>query len=222
MPHNGSYGQLTLALLVIGWLATASCRQAGPASSSIEPVYDKQTGKLQLLKYDSNGDGRIDTWSYMDGARVVRIDIDRDYDGKIDRWEYYGPDRKLEKVGFSRLNDGKEDAWSFANPDGTIARIDVSTRRDGKVGRVEYYEHNSLVRAEEDTDGDGRMDKWETYDGPRLASVAFDTGHRGVANRRIIYGTDGSARVEADARGDGHFVAVSSSAAGVARRARPN
>ena len=59
----------------------------------IEPVYDPKTGKLQLLKYDSNGNGAIDTWSYMDGARAVRIDIDSDEDGKIDRWEYYGPNQ---------------------------------------------------------------------------------------------------------------------------------
>ena len=33
----------------------------------------------------------------MDGARIVRVEIDKDEDGKIDRWEYYGPDQKIEK-----------------------------------------------------------------------------------------------------------------------------
>ena len=46
---------------------------------------------------------------------------------------------------------------------------------DGKIDRVEFYEHDVMVRAEEDTDADGKLDKWETYDGARLASVAFDT-----------------------------------------------
>ena len=49
----------------------------------------------------------------MDGARVVRIEIDSDADGTIDRLEHYGADQKLEKVGSSRRNDGKEDAWAF-------------------------------------------------------------------------------------------------------------
>ena len=62
------------------------------------PEYDPQTGKLRLLKYDSDGNGKVDTVSYMDGSRVVKIEIDKDEDGKVDRWEYYGPDRKLEKV----------------------------------------------------------------------------------------------------------------------------
>jgi len=40
------------------------------------------------------------------------------------------------------------------------------------VSRSEHYEKNSLVSAEEDSDGDGRADKWEAYDAGRLTSVA--------------------------------------------------
>lgn len=190
----------------------------------ITPRYDKATGKLQLLEYDSNGNGVADTWSHMDGARVVRIEIDHDEDGKIDRWEYYGPDRNLEKVGFSRMQDGKEDAWSYAAPDGSIDRIEVSTRRDGKVTRVEHYKRDVLLAAEEDTNEDGHIDKWETYDGLRLASVAFDTNGRGTPDRRLTYRPDGSALVEVDERGDGTFVPGggpnrgSSAATGTSRR----
>jgi len=175
------------------------------ARKRITPEYDKSTGRLTLLKYDSNGNGVVDTWSYMDGARVVRIEIDKDEDGKIDRWEYYGPDQKLQKVGESRLNDGKEDAWTYMRPDGSIDRVEISTRRDGRVTRVEHYQQGALASAEEDSDGDGRMDKWETYEGTRLASVAFDTHHRGTPDRRLLYGADGSVRVEVDEKGDGHF-----------------
>jgi hypothetical protein len=86
-------------------------------------------------------------------------------------------------------------------------RIEVSTRRDGKVGRIEHFEKERLVTAEEDSDGDGKIDKWETYDGERLASVAFDTRHRGTPDRRLVYGTGGTARLEVDANGTGQFVA---------------
>jgi hypothetical protein len=196
------------AVLVLA-LACGACRRAPAAKGAIEPVYDQKTGRLTLLKYDSDGDGKVDTWSYMDGRRIVRIEIDKDGDGKIDRWEYYDANQKLEKVGFSRAHDGKEDAWSFAGADGSVDRIDVSTRRDGRVDRVEHYEHDALVSAEEDTDGDGKFDKWERYDGARLASVAFDTTHaRGVPDRRLVYAADGSVRVETSPAGDGHFQAV--------------
>jgi len=182
-------------------------RQASP-SKKIEPTYNKQTGRLQLLRYDSNGDGKFDTFSYMDGTRILRIEIDQNEDGRIDRWEYYGSDQKLEKVGFSRAQDGTEDAWSFFDAAGATERIEISTRRNHKVDRIEHYEKGTLVRAEEDSDGDGRFDKWETYDSARLMSVAFDTLHRGTPDRRLIYGADGSARMEIDPQGTGTFVAA--------------
>jgi len=189
-------------------LTVAACDASPTPTNKLEPIYDKKTGKLEVLKYDSDGDGKFDTVSYMDGARIVRIEIDRDEDGKVDRWEYYGPGQKLEKVGFSRANDGIEDAWSFADSTGAIVRIEVATKRDGKPNRFEYYTDNTLRRVEEDTDGDGRIDKWETYDGERLASVAFDVRHRGTPDRRLVYGKDGSARLETDETGGGQFIAV--------------
>jgi hypothetical protein len=193
--------------IALACLVSAGC-QRRPETRRIEPVYDPKTGKLQLLKYDSNGNGVIDTWSYMDGARAVRIDIDADEDGKIERWEYYGPNQKLEKVGFSRSKDGKEDAWSYPGAAGTVARIEMSTLRDGRISRVEHFKDERLVAAEEDSDQDGRIDKWETYEGDRLASVAFDTLHRGTADRRLIYAANGTARLEVDLAGDGHFTAA--------------
>lgn len=189
---------------MIGAVAAGACGKG--AETRIEPVYDKTTGRLRTLKYDSNGNGKIDTVSYMDGAVVLRVEIDSDEDGKVDRWEYYGADQKIEKIGFSRAKDGKEDAWSYPGADGTTTRLELSTHRDGKSDRVEYYEKDRLLRAEEDTDGDGAIDKWETYDGERLASVAFDTMHRGTPDRRVIYGADGTARLEVDSVGDGHFL----------------
>jgi hypothetical protein len=198
-----------LAAVAVALLVGGCSSRQDEARKRISAEYDQKTGRLKLLKYDSNGNGVVDTWSYMDGARFVRIEIDKDEDGKIDRWEYYGADQKLEKVGFSRQNDGKEDAWQYLAPDGSVTRVEISGRRDGKISRIEHYEQGHLVSAEEDGDGDGRMDMWQTYepDG-RLASAAFDTKHRGTPDRRLIYGSDGSARLEVDTAGDGHFVAV--------------
>jgi hypothetical protein len=190
------------AVLALALVLSACGDKSG---NRIEPVYNKQTGELQLLKYDSDGDGKVDTWSYMDGTRILRIEIDKDEDGKIDRWEYYGADQKLEKVGSSRANDGKIDTWSYPGPDGSIARIEVSTRHDGTMNRTEHYEHGVLVRAEEGSGRDGKIDKWETYQGRRIASVTFDTTHRGIPDRRLVYGSNGSVRVEVDPGGNGHF-----------------
>jgi hypothetical protein len=211
LPHELGKHHTTacsLAIVASALAAVSACSNASSeARKRISAEYDEATGQLRLLKYDANGNGKVDTWSYMDGPRVKRIEIDSDEDGKIDRWEYYDADRQLEKVGFSRARDGKEDAWSFIGPDGSIVRIEVSTRRDGKVNRTEHYQNGLLTTAEEDSDGDGAIDKWENYDGERLAWVAFDTVHRGTPDRRLIYSAAGAAQMEFDADGDGRFVA---------------
>ena len=136
----------------------------------------------------------------MDGAAIIRIEIDQNEDGKIDRWEYYGPGKVLERVGLSRAQNGVEDTWQYFDRTGAITRVEMASTR-GKNGplvdRIEYYKHGMLTRAEEDTDHDGTIDKWETYDGDRLSAVAFDDLHRGVPTRKLLYGADGTVRVEA-------------------------
>ena len=44
-----------------------------------------------------------------------------------------------------------------------------------------------LVRAEVDGDGDGKIDKWETYENGALATVSFDTTHSGHPTTTIDY-----------------------------------
>ncbi len=80
-------------------------------------------------------------------------------------------------------------------------------KRDGKVSRIEYFENGTVCRTEEDTNGDAKMDKWETYEGSRLASVAFDTRHTGTPDRRLVYRADGTVSLEV-ANPDGQFVPV--------------
>ena len=192
-------------ILSFGLLLSSCGGATSPAAVAIQPVYDPATGRLQQLRLDSDKNGTVDTVSYMDGTRLIRIEIDKDEDGRVERWEYYGTDRRLEKIGFSRANDGKEDAWSFPGPDGSVVRIDISTERDGRITRTEHYQKGVLTHSEEDDDRDGRPDRWEMYDGGRLSSVAFDTTHRGKPDRRLVYRPDGSAVAEVDPDGDGAF-----------------
>jgi hypothetical protein len=209
--HNSNINPRRWLPLIV-MLAAAGCSsERDEARQRISPEYGAD-GRLQLLKYDSQGNGKVDTWSYMDGTRVVRIEIDQDGDGRIDRWEHYRPDQRIEKLGFSRRHNGIEDAWSFTGGDGRVERIELSTHQNNVVDRIEHYEHGLMVRAEEDSNGDGAIDKWESYDGQRLASVAFDTLHRGMPDRRLTYSPAGVATLEIDRRGDGRFAPVSSAA----------
>src|SRR5215471_7097438 len=188
------------AALVLVFAPT--CRRQDRSDSrtdKLTPIYNKKTGRLEQLKYDSDGDGTFDTFSYMDGPTVVRIEIDRDEDGKIDRWEYYGPGKKLERVGLSRAHNGVEDSVQYFDSSGALTRVEMTEQGPANkrvLARIEYYEKGVLVRAEEDTDRDGSIDKWEGYENNRLASVAFDERHEGRPTRRLVYSPDGTARIE--------------------------
>jgi hypothetical protein len=153
-------------------------------------TYDTGTGKLKELTYDHNRNGRIDTWTQMDGARPVLTRMDRDEDGIPDRWEYYDPAGKLLKVGFSRATAGKPDAWAYssAGPE-QIDRIEISSTADEtRIDRWERYAPgNVMAEADEDTDRDGRPDKWETFADGVLATVAFDENRDGRPDRRLTY-----------------------------------
>lgn len=190
-PERGVWRSVALTAVAATSMA---CGTGQPRA--IEAVYNPANGRLTELRYDADGDGRRETISYMDGRRVVRIEIDTDRDGRPDRWEHYDAAERLERIGFSRARDGTPDAWSSPGPDRAVTRIELSNGRDGRVDRVERYNAGVLASAEEDTDRDGRIDKWETYEGGRLASVAFDTSRGGSPDRRLVYGADGQARAE--------------------------
>lgn len=157
------------------------------AERTVDAEYDVETGRLELITFDSDDNGTIDTWSYMEGNTVLHTEIDQDEDGTVDRWEYYREDRTLEKVGFSRSGGGVVDAWAFEGDDGEVARIEVSTLADGTVDRWEFYEAGMLARVEEDVDLDGRPDKWETREEGRVATAAFDEDGDGRPDRRLVY-----------------------------------
>lgn len=136
--------------------------------------YDDKTGHLKRLEVDTNKNGHIDTWTYMEGTRIDRIEIDRDEKGKLDRWEYY-VGNKLTKVGTSSRGDGVVDERAFQSLDGHLARVESDTNRDG------------------------RIDVWETFDAPRtpggasiLRSVALDPDVEGRPTRRLLYAPDGT------------------------------
>ncbi len=164
-----------------------------PAAARFTPEYDK-SGKLTRLAYDSNGDGKPDTWAYMDGTQLLRVEQDTNGDGKVDVWEYHHP---VSGAGAQAAHPGF---------DPTVDRIERSTRYDGKVSRWEYFDRGILTRVEEDTTGDGKVDKWETYTNGTLSMMALDTTGDGKPDRRLIYKADGTLdRIEIDPSESGRF-----------------
>lgn len=103
--------RLETIILVVGFAAAvvsgvAAYRAGGPYGDRndqdprVRRVYDRATGKVTMVAYDANGNLRLDHWCYMDGERLLRMDVDEDEDGAIDRREHYGPGERLERTEY--------------------------------------------------------------------------------------------------------------------------
>ena len=188
-------------------------------SQAPRPVYDALTRVLVRLDWDSNGDGRIDHRTYVHRTVPYRTEIDRDDDGRVDTWEYVAADGKVRRLGTASANDGVEDTWTWPADGAGTLRIDRAQYRDGVADRAEYFQRDVLVRAEEDANRDGRIDKWETWEGGVLRAAAYDTSFAaGRADRRVLYDDAGRfAYMEADSDGDGRFERMTAAEAATTR-----
>jgi hypothetical protein len=199
--HGSTAGVAALAALAAVTSAACADPDRERLAATTRASYDKTTGRLTELTFDANKNGKVDTWTEMDGSRPVRARIDADEDGRVDRWEYYDGAGKLARVGFSRAKADKPDAWAYPTPDGTrVERIDVSsTADDTRIDRREHYDTTGaiadvsgagvgqLTRLEEDTNRDGRPDKWERYEGGLVKTAEFDENGDGDPDRRLTY-----------------------------------
>lgn len=198
--------QFIIALALSGIACSAQ-----PDPTTVTPGYDTYTSRLIQLSADQDGDGRIDQWTYLDGNRPLRGEKDSDADGRIDRWEYFGPQAELVVVGTSSRGDGIEDTWTHVARANGEGRIDVSIRRDRSIDRREYYIGETLVRAEIDSNADGRTDRWERYEQGVLREAQLDTSLTALrADRRLLYDPQGRfVGAEADDDRDGVFQRLS-------------
>lgn len=139
----------------------------------VKAEYSPKSGRLNRLEVDTNKNGKIDSWTRMEGTRIDLIEIDRDENGKIDRWEHY-VNNKMVKIGTSSRGDGVEDEWAYPGPKGFVERVESDTNRDG------------------------RIDKWENFEALArpgasfLRSVSMDPDSSGRPTRRLLYRADGS------------------------------
>jgi len=199
-----------LSVVALAWalgaVGVASCSnpERDRVKATTQANYDRATGKLTEITYDKNKNGKIDTWTKMDGSRPISSEMDTDEDGKIDRWEVYGTDGKLVRVMWerpkppaaaNRAMTGRPDAVAIIGPDGTsVERIEYAEvselpEMNGKetIVRREFYQGGHLVRAEEDTLGRGLTGPKFHESDRVLAVLAVAMAFRAFANLLSTY-----------------------------------
>jgi len=150
--------------------------------------YDAQ-GRIAIVEYDSDGDGRPDYIAHYDERRQIRLlEVDEDHDAWVDRFEHYDAAGVLEKVGRWRKQRGRADEWTFRGPDGRPSRSEYDDDGDGIPERAEVLKDGAVVGIEIDSDRNGKTDRWQRWDHGRLVSEELDTDGDGKPDRRLVFG----------------------------------
>jgi hypothetical protein len=145
-------------------------------------VGDETMYRLVMIcrEADLNGDGIKDVVrQYDDEGRPLREEADRDFDGKMDVVSYYQRGALIRRE-IDTDGDGIIDYKVFYEDNKPLrAERDLlkkSTLTIWKPNRWEYYEDGRLIRMGTDTDGDGRVDRWDRNEEISHAAEGADQG----------------------------------------------
>jgi hypothetical protein len=171
-------------------------------------VEDRKKGAVQTTWFDA-------------GGAIVKVAKDKDRDGRPETTWYYkgGALSKVEK---------HRGTWFYQN--GQISRAELDTDQNGRIDRREYYRQGRLDRveeltrsgkvrclwsydasgkprqAQEDADGDGRMERLRNYGKDGSMSLTVDADGNGKPEIRESYSAKGRMiGREEDLDGDGVF-----------------
>jgi len=130
------------------------------------------------------------------------------------------PSAPFKNVEVKDINgDGIADLWIYYNPSkpGEIVRQEESTHWDGKVDSWSYFKEGKLVRREADTKGRGAADTVYYYDNDQMVREERDERGVGYATFRVLYQKGRRAKLEEDSSGTGkidHWIYYDTSADG--------
>lgn len=119
---------------------------------------------------DTNGDGRVDTWSAFKDGKLVRREVDTKGNGRPDTIYYYEDD----KISWEERDENGDGRPSFRAiyQNGRLAKVEKDLDRDGKIDLWIYYDTTKdqelVLKEEKDLNGDGAIDLWSYYENGRL------------------------------------------------------
>jgi hypothetical protein len=101
--------------------------------------------------------------------------------------------------------DGVPDLWIYYDPQrpNEIIRQEEATQADGRVDAWSYFKDGKMIRREVDTRQSGRPDRVYFYEGDRIAREERDESGQGAMTYRALYDNGRLARVEKDSSGRG-------------------
>jgi hypothetical protein len=116
------------------------------------------------------------------------------------------PNSTFKNVEVRDINgDGVPDLWTYHSPlnPSEIVRQEEATRWDGRVDNWSYFRDGKLVRREVDTKGKGTADLVYYYDNDKIVKEERDENGTGYVSFRAIYQNGRRAKIEEDTSGVG-------------------
>jgi len=111
---------------------------------------------------DINRDGKIDGWTYMNGGKVEKQEIDMNYDGKINAIFIYDVNGKVCEEILDTDFDGRMDNWRTYKG-GSLILESIDSNKDGKPDVWFHIDRGRVYMIEKDTTGDGKPDRIINY-----------------------------------------------------------
>lgn len=157
LPHwlIAAFAVCLIAALL--WWAFRPDAEQERLKATTQLTYDTKTGKLARFTSDLNKNGKVDTWTFMDGTKILHSERDRNEDGAVDYWEYNLPDGKggLEHTEEDSNGDGRPNKWDFYR-NGLLYQVEWDDNFDGvRDRRWTYSPKAELLAIETEPDGRG-------------------------------------------------------------------
>ena len=126
---------------------------------------------------DLNRDGKPDQW-YLSGqgGKLLRIERDLNFDDRVDVWEYPGAtEGSVSEAEMDLDHDGRVDVVVYYREDGSLERKEMALEFGDRFTLFQFFDNaGKLLRVEHDEDGDGVVDRWDYYEGERVARTGWD------------------------------------------------
>jgi len=127
-------------------------------------------GEIIRQEEDTDGDARVDTWSYFNNGKLVRREVDSKKTGRADTVYAYDNER-MAREERDENGDGQTSFRAYYQ-NGRPAKVEKDLNNDGKMDLWIYYDATKdgevVLREERDLNEDGGVDLWSYYEGGRL------------------------------------------------------
>lgn len=81
-------------------------------SKQIDEIAIYKNGNVEVVMRETNFDGKLDTWDYYEGGKLVRRERDKTGDGRIDEWWTFEPGTDNATIVQADVRTGKPDPTS--------------------------------------------------------------------------------------------------------------